>query len=230
MKWLHALMMLQSGPLMGACVLATAAALGWVARRAAVRLAAADDGAPPGAVAMVGAAMAMAAVALCGELRLSSAPGVALGWGLLTLAAVDAATQRLPNALTLPLIGLGLVAAVWGRTSRPFDTGVLLDHGVGAIVGYASFAGVAVAYRRIRGRDGLGLGDAKLAAAAGAWLGALALPLTVLIACALAFGWVGARWLRRGRAVLLEPLPFGPPLAAAIWLVWCLPGLANGPP
>ena len=64
------------------------------------------------------------------------------------------------------------------------DPGLLGDHALGALAGFASLAVIASVYRRVRGREGLGLGDAKLLAAAGAWLGWQALPSVVLIAAA----------------------------------------------
>ncbi len=69
-------------------------------------------------------------------------------------------------------------------------------------------------YRQLRGRDGLGLGDAKLLAAAGAWLGVESLPWLLLIAAllGLAMALVRAGPLRAETAV-----PFGPPLALSFW-------------
>ncbi len=133
-----------------------------------------------------------------------------LGWALLGLALVDLRTLRLPDAGTLPLILGGLALAAAGLT------GPLAAHAAGAALGYAALAGIAWGYRRLRGIDGLGLGDAKLLAAGGAWLGWAAVPSVLLwaslagLALALATGPLAAR-----RAV-----PFGPGIAAGIWLTW----------
>jgi len=97
-----------------------------------------------------------------------------LGWGLLTLAWIDAEHLLLPDILTLPLILFGLGAA-WYLRWPP-----LVDAAAGAAVGYLSFRLLALAYRWLRGRDGLGAGDAKLLAAGGAWLGWQALGDVVL--------------------------------------------------
>lgn len=136
-----------------------------------------------------------------------------LGWALLALAWIDAGHWRLPDALTLPLVPLGL-AATWAL--EPWR---LLDHALGAGLGYGAFRLVALAYRAWRGREGLGRGDAKLLAAAGAWVGWEGLSATVLLAALAALAFAGLLRLR-GRAVTAgTALPFGPFLALGTWVV-----------
>ncbi len=147
------------------------------------------------------------------------AASLTLGWALTTLAAIDITCLRLPDALTLPLLAAGVLIAA-ALPGRP-----ILDHLVAAAVGYGALAGLAFAWRRWRGIDGIGLGDAKLLAAGGAWLGWRPLPAALLVACLLAFAWVGVRVAIRGRPALSERLAFGAPLCLAIWTVWL-----NGPP
>ena len=138
------------------------------------------------------------------------------GWSLLALAWIDAETMLLPDALTLPLIPAGLLATAW------LDGEQLLDHALAAAFGFASLRGIGALYRRLRGRDGLGEGDAKLLAAIGAWVGLAGLP-TVLLGGALT-GLLWALWLRV-RGVQLSAttaLPFGPFLALAGWVTLLL--------
>jgi leader peptidase (prepilin peptidase) / N-methyltransferase len=137
-----------------------------------------------------------------------------LGWTLLTLAAVDSRELVLPDVITLPLIPVGLVVA-W-----MIDPRLLVGHAVGALAGFVTFAAIAGAYRRVRGRDGLGLGDAKLLAAAGAWLGWQALPSVVMIAAASGLALALATSLGGGKLVMTSRIAFGPHLALAFWLVW----------
>ena len=157
------------------------------------------------------AALAVAAWAAgAGERGALLRAGCALGWTLLTLGWIDAGCLRLPDALTLPLILAGLAEAA------VLEPETLTGRAAGAAVGYAGFRALAWAYRRLRGREGLGQGDAKLLAAGGAWVGGLLLP-DVLLGAAL----VGLAWaLRRGRPDAAERVPFGPFLAGGIWLVW----------
>ncbi|NOG72644.1 prepilin peptidase [Roseicella sp. DB1501] len=137
-----------------------------------------------------------------------------LGWALLALAWIDWEHLILPDALTLPLIPAGLLATWWLAPAE------LTGHAAGAALGYLAFRGVALAYRRLRGREGLGQGDAKLMAAAGAWLGWEALAAMVLVAALLGLALAGILALRRGGLDAAEPLPFGPCLALALWLCW----------
>jgi len=138
--------------------------------------------------------------------------GAALGCGLLALAVIDAHLHRLPDSITLPLIVIGLVAAWIEQADLP------ASQIAGAVIGYASLAVIDWLYRLVRGRDGLGLGDAKLLAAAGAWLGWRPLPAVVLVACACG-GIVLIIYAMRGRrSTALSSLPFGPVLAIGIWL------------
>ena len=89
----------------------------------------------------------------------------------------------------------------------------------GCIQSLGVFRGVAAAYRRLRGRDGLGGGDAELLASAGAWCGLAALPLVVLGSALL--GMLAALGLAlMGRSVTSTTrIPFGPCIALAFWLV-----------
>lgn len=147
-------------------------------------------------------------------------PTCALGWTLLTLAAIDWRDGILPDRLTLPLVAGGLVMAAAGSVFA------ITDHLLGAAAGFAAFAGIAAIYRRIRHREGLGLGDAKLLAAAGAWLSWAGLPSVVLIAAGSALLVVGLRALVGEQLSAGQRLPFGPTLCLGFWLTWLYGPLA----
>src|SRR5579883_1478670 len=137
-----------------------------------------------------------------------------LGWGLLALAAIDARDFLLPDTITLPLVVAGLAAAFFGE---PDD---LPQHVAGAALGAVAFLAIRIAYRHLRGREGLGLGDVKLMAVAGAWVSWVGLPSVVLIAAVASFAWVLARGKRQRPIALDTRLPFGPGLCLGIWMVW----------
>lgn len=142
-----------------------------------------------------------------------------LGWWLLALATIDLVAWLLPDRLTLPLIAAGLlISATGGRTVLPAPASLPMAL-AGAALGYASLATIAWGYRRLRAREGLGLGDAKLFAAAGAWLGAERLPMVLLIA---ALAGLAQAALRRAPFRAETAVPFGPALALAFWLAYLL--------
>ena len=125
---------------------------------------------------------------------------------LLNLALIDARTGFLPDALTLPCLYGGLLAALLGY-------GVPLHDAVaGALLGYGFLWIFNAAYRRCRGRNGMGGGDMKLLAALGAWLGWAPLPAVLAAAC---IGGVFFSLLRPGPGKWSRPLAFGPFLVAA---------------
>ena len=138
----------------------------------------------------------------------------ALGWMLLALGWIDWNTFRLPDLLTLPLVILGLVAA-WLDSPEAFYSGA-----IGALAGYTALFAVSLGYRLLRGREGLGRGDAKLLAAGGAWLGWPALPWVVLLAALLGLLLALLQRMRGVRLTAQTALPFGPALALAIWIIW----------
>lgn len=137
-----------------------------------------------------------------------------LGWTLLVLAVIDWRTMTLPDVLTLPLAVAGLLAI------GLYDQSSLLEHAAAAGAGFLVFACVAYLYKRVRGKHGLGLGDAKLFAAGGAWLGLAGLWSVLLIGTFSALVWAGLLAWRCGRLDTMSRLPFGPFLCLGIWLVW----------
>ena len=136
-----------------------------------------------------------------------------LGWTLLALAWVDWQHLRLPDVLTLPLLLAGLAA------TELIEPDVLIDHVLGATIGWAALHGLGTAYRRLRGYHGLGAGDAKLLAAGGAWLGWQALPTVLLLAALAGLSFAIVLRLRDGALGWTSPIAFGPWLALGIWLV-----------
>lgn len=140
--------------------------------------------------------------------------GCLFGWTLLTLAWIDVRSMMLPDVLTVPLLAAGLIFATWR------DPEAAAGHAIAAGAGYLGLRGVAFVYRRLRGRDGLGRGDAKLLAATGAWVGLDLLPWELLLAAILGLLAAGAGRLA-GKAISGQTaIPFGPFLALSAWLMW----------
>ena len=153
-----------------------------------------------------------------------------LGSVLIALSIIDLKTYRLPHALTYAMIALGLAV------NAALGIEYLFIAALGALSGYLSLWIIRELYHRIRGRDGIGGGDITLVAAAGAWVGALALPWVIGMASVSALlMWLSSQFpilLRksgRGDAQKQTPnalgasrLPFGPSLALGTWLTWVL--------
>jgi leader peptidase (prepilin peptidase)/N-methyltransferase len=145
---------------------------------------------------------------------LTGLAGAVFGWLLLALAALDIAEFWLPDRLTLTLALTGIVAGLSGIEPS------LTDRLIGGGVGFAALWLVGFAYRRLRGREGLGGGDPKLFGAIGLWLGWRMLPPVLLLAAltGLVFALVG---MVRGNAARLDDrMPFGALLAIAAYPAW----------
>ena len=96
---------------------------------------------------------------------------------LATLAAIDHAHNILPDAITLPMLGFGLLVNFFFSTYATFPDAV-----IGSIAGYLSIRVIHDLEILIKGSSGIGLGDAKLFAALGAWFGWQALPIIIVVA------------------------------------------------
>ena len=145
--------------------------------------------------------------------------GAALAVIMTVIAAVDLTRYAIPDALSVLAFALGLLRA--GMDGGQGAAAMMAGAALRGIVLALAFWSLRLAYRRLRGRDGLGLGDVKLAAVAGAWLSWPAVPIAVDIAAFSALIVYGVR-----QYVLRRPwrpsarLPFGAFFGPAIWLGW----------
>ena len=160
------------------------------------------------------------ACAVIGALACGLVPGLAgagwalLGWLLLTLALLDWRHFWLPDALTLPLAFLGLTLGLWVTDAA------LSARVIGAAAGYGVLLAVAVSYRMARGREGLGLGDAKLMGGLGAWFGWQALPFILLMAAGIGLVAVLASVALGRKITAATRVPLGTCLAVAAFPGW----------
>lgn len=135
----------------------------------------------------------------------AAALSAGIGVYLLAIAIIDLKTLRIPDYLSLPLVAAGLVMAATGPSE------LFADHLIGAGSGFLLLAGLGEIFFRLRDREGLGLGDAKLYAAAGAWLGWQGLPNVMLLASIGGLCWA----LAHTRS---KQIAFGPWIALGFWL------------
>ena len=131
------------------------------------------------------------------------------GWALIALAFIDLETGYLPDAVTIPLIFVGLATNSFGAVV-PFAASLS-----GAVAGFVAFWLIGAVFKALRGKDGLGHGDKKLLAAIGAWGGWMMLPAVVLIGALATLGAIGVSKFRGETISTDAPVPFGPGLCAA---------------
>jgi leader peptidase (prepilin peptidase) / N-methyltransferase len=169
--------------------------------------------------AVWGTAAACAAVAsLFAAPDLSGVLGAGLALVMIAIAVIDARRFVIPDELVLAGLLLGLIAAAVEQSE---SLAAALLHAV-VRAGALALATLAfrTAYRLIRGREGIGLGDVKLAGVAGAWLGWLAIAVAVDIAALSALAVVLIRAAGGQRVTRKTAVPFGLFFAPAIWIAW----------
>lgn len=146
-----------------------------------------------------------------------TAAGCFLGWLLVLLVVADLRRQILPDSLTATLLASGLLAALF--LPEPSFTQAL----IGAAIGGGSFFLLRFLYFRYRGIEGLGLGDVKLMAGLGAWLGPAWLPPLVLIAAVAGLIVVLLQsWSQGSKVSATSRVAFGAYLGGAALLLWGL--------
>lgn len=157
--------------------------------------------------------LASIAVVLVFGPSLKMLAALALTWTLIALTGIDFDTQLLPDSLTLPLAGLGLLVNSQGLFVSPTQSIW------GYVLGFMSLWLVYIVFKLVTGKEGMGYGDFKLLAALGAWLGPLMLPLIILLS-SLVGAIIGIILLKIRKEN--QPFAFGPYLAIAGWiaLMW----------
>lgn len=132
---------------------------------------------------------------------------------LVALSGIDLRTRLLPDQLTLPLMWLGLIGSL-DNLYMPAKPALL-----GAIAGYVSLWLVWWLFKQVTGKEGMGRGDFKLLAALGAWVG-LSGVLPIILISSVVGAVIGSVWLGIKGRDRATPIPFGPYLAIAGWIVF----------
>jgi leader peptidase (prepilin peptidase)/N-methyltransferase len=148
----------------------------------------------------------------------TGADGAALAVLVLAIAVIDRRSFIIPD----PLNAAAFIAGILALAVQTEAPGAIANGLVRAAVMFGVFFVFRVGYRKLRGREGMGFGDVKLAAVAGVWLNWIDLPIVVDVAAlsALAAALL-VRAPGKGRT-LTEKLPFGLFFAPAIWICWFL--------
>jgi len=138
---------------------------------------------------------------------------------LLVLSWIDYKTFRLPDLITFPLMAFGFIGNTLGLLNwATWDSSIL-----GIIAGWGSLYTLNALYKKLKGINGVGMGDAKLLGGLGAVLGWQALPYIILIA-SLSGLLGGYLLLKIQHKDLSQAIPFGPfiSLGGIITLLWTI--------
>ena len=140
---------------------------------------------------------------------------------LMPLTLIDLDHLWLPEPLCRwgVLLGLAITAIAGFSQGESSGRSLLLEHLLAACGGLLAMEGLSGLAQKLMGKPALGLGDAKLTALLGAWLGLSGVGLAVLLAV-LAGALFGGLGLLSGRLQRGQPFPFGPFLAGGGLAVW----------
>lgn len=139
--------------------------------------------------------------------------GALFTWTLISLTFIDIDTQYLPDQMTLPVLWLGILLNL---DNMYIDTTSSI---IGAVAGYMVLWTVYQLFKLVTKKEGMGFGDFKLLAMIGAWCGWQVLPAVVLISSVIGaiagILMIVTKYHEKGK-----PIPFGPYLAGAGWIVF----------
>ena len=157
---------------------------------------------------------ALASTLAAWKLGFSAEAGIVilLTWAFVTLIFIDIDHMLLPDQITLPSLWLVLIASTQG-VNLPAEQAL-----IGAAAGYLSLWSVYWVFKLVTGKEGMGHGDFKLMAVVGAVVGAIKLPMVILMSSVVGavIGIAGIIFAGKDGS---KPIPFGPYIAIAGWII-----------
>lgn len=135
---------------------------------------------------------------------------------LVAVTYIDAKLMRIPNWLTIAMFFAGLCIHAFLHADQ------LVYYSAAGFAAFLFMICVAELYRLVRKQEGLGMGDAKLFAASGAWVGFIGLPSVLLYASVTALIVILITAVIRRHLPTQKRFPFGPHICFGTWLVWLL--------
>lgn len=142
---------------------------------------------------------------------LESLAGLVLTWFLISIALIDFDTLVIPDQFSLTLMWIGIFISLWSIFIEP-SAAIK-----GALLGYLLLWSIFHVFKLVTGKDGMGYGDFKLLAAGGAWFGMQSVAVIVVMS-AFSGAVIGSLYLFMTKNSKNKPIPFGPYLAAGIWI------------
>lgn len=167
------------------------------------------------------ASIALASISLIISPNVVGILGAALAIVAIAIADIDRRRFVIPNWLNGVGVVVGVLYAI-AREPEPLVRSVM-DATTRGIVAALALLLLRYVYGRLRGREGIGLGDVKLAGVGGVWLNWFMIPFAIQFAALAALAWYGAKQtLSKRRIAKTDRVPFGLFFAPAIWVCWLL--------
>ena len=114
----------------------------------------------------------------------------------------------IPNQLTFPLMAIGFFKTFNPNLNQYFFPN-LIDSMIGGVVGYSIIWIIIFSYKKLRKKEGMGLGDAKLLSAIGFWFGWVSIPFILFFSSFVALAFALPSLISKSRT-LSSQIPFGP--------------------
>ena len=121
---------------------------------------------------------------------------------------IDLKHYIIPNELTFPLMVIGFLKSFDPNLNKAIFPNYI-NSLIGGLIGYLIIWFIIFVYKKIRNKEGMGLGDAKLLAVVGFWFGWLSIPFTIFISSLVALIFVTPSVLNKSRNMASQ-IPFGP--------------------
>jgi leader peptidase (prepilin peptidase)/N-methyltransferase len=122
----------------------------------------------------------------------------------------------IPNSLTFPLMFIGFI--------KSFDPNLdnflfpnYINSLIGGVIGYLIIWLIIFVYKKVRNKEGMGLGDAKLLSAIGFWFGWVSIPFVLFLSSIIALGFSLPSLVNKSKN-LSSQIPFGPYIILGITL------------
>ena len=114
----------------------------------------------------------------------------------------------IPDELSFPLMFIGLLKSFYPNLNQELFPN-LINSLIGGILGYVIIWVIIFFYKKIKNKEGMGLGDAKLLSAIGFWFGWVSVPLIIFFSSVIALLYVAPTLINKTKSLTTE-IPFGP--------------------
>ncbi len=121
---------------------------------------------------------------------------------------IDLKHYIIPNELTFPLMFIGFIKSFYPNLNQTLFPN-FINSLIGGFAGYFIIWLIIFLYKKIRNKEGMGLGDAKLLSAVGFWFGWISIPIVIFFSSIIALLTVAPSLINKSRNLSAQ-IPFGP--------------------